>query len=90
MWEITVIQTKEFNEWFYDLRPVVQIKIVSHVKLIHEFGPNLNRPIVDTIKGSSLKNLKELRLSVDNQVIRIFFVFNEDRRAVLFKIDLNE
>lgn len=81
MWDVT--QTEEFGRWFYDLRSIAQIKIVSHIKLIHEFGPSLGRPIVDTVKGSQLKNLKELRLNVDNQVVRIFFIFDVDRKAVL-------
>ena len=81
MWE--VLQTEEFNRWFYDLRLIAQNKIVSQVKIIHELGPDLGRPIVDTIKGSKLKNLKELRLNVENQDIRIFFIFDSDRKAIL-------
>lgn len=81
MWE--VIQTEEFNNWFCDLRAIVQNKIVTQIKVIHEQGPGLGRPLVDTIKGSKLKNLKELRQSVDGQVVRIFFVFDPDRKAIL-------
>lgn len=81
MWK--VIQTEEFNNWFCDLRTNTQNKIVSQIKVIHELGPGLGRPLIDTIKGSKLKNLKELRLNVEGQVIRIFFIFDSDRRAIL-------
>lgn len=47
-------------------------------------GPGLGRPLVDTITGSKIKNLKELRPgSSGTSEIRILFVFDPWRSAVL-------
>lgn len=47
-------------------------------------GPSLGRPLVDRIKGSRLHNLKELRPgSSGTTEIRILFIFDPDRNAVL-------
>jgi hypothetical protein len=49
-----------------------------------EEGPSLGRPLVDRIKGSALHNLKELRPgSSGTAEIRILFIFDPDRNAVL-------
>jgi hypothetical protein len=39
-------------------------------------GPALGRPLVDTVTGSKIKNLKELRPSSGTCEIRILFVFD--------------
>jgi hypothetical protein len=47
-------------------------------------GPGLGRPLVDTIKGSPVQNMKELRPgSRGRSEIRILFVFDPARQAVL-------
>jgi hypothetical protein len=47
-------------------------------------GPALGRPLVDTITGSKIKNLKELRPgSSGSSEIRILFVFDPWRSAIL-------
>ena len=49
-----------------------------------EVGPNLGRPLVDRIKGSSLHNLKELRPgSTATSELRVLFVFDPWRSAIL-------
>ncbi len=78
-----VKQTEEFQEWFDDADDFLQEDIVEHVEILKQFGPNLGRPYVDTLKGSKLKNLKELRFISGDKVIRVFFVFDSDRNAVL-------
>jgi hypothetical protein len=46
-------------------------------------GPALGRPLVDTITGSELPNLKELRPgSAGGSEIRLLFVFDPTRQAV--------
>jgi hypothetical protein len=50
-------------------------------------GPALGRPLVDTITGSKIKNLKELRPgSSGTSKIRILFVFDPWRSAVLLVV----
>jgi len=47
-------------------------------------GPTLGRPLVDTIAGSKIKNLKELRPgSSGTSEVRILFVFDPWRSAIL-------
>lgn len=41
----------------------LQDELLAHAKLLAEFGPNLGRPTVDTLKGSQHSNMKELRFS---------------------------
>ena len=41
------------------------------------------RPHADTLKGSNLSNLKELRAQTENHVLRVAFIFDEERKAVL-------
>jgi hypothetical protein len=46
-------------------------------------GPNLHRPRVDTIKGSSFSNMKELRIQYQGDPWRILFAFDPARNAIL-------
>jgi len=47
-------------------------------------GPALGRPLDDTIKGSALPNLKELRsASTGASEVRLLFVFDPQRQAVI-------
>ncbi len=47
-------------------------------------GTESGRPLVDRLKGSQLHNLKELRPgSRHSSEVRILFIFDPDRRAVL-------
>lgn len=45
-------------------------------------GPTLGRPLVDTIRQSRFKNMKELRISSDG-ALRVLFAFDPERSAVL-------
>lgn len=52
-------------------------------KLEHD-GPTLGRPLVDRIEGSRHHNMKELRPgSSGRSEVRILFIFDPERRAVL-------
>jgi len=73
----------EFLEWFSDLDQTSQEAILSRVYLLKELGPTLGRPYVEAVKGSQLKKMKELRAQCRNQVYRVFFVFGQQRNAVL-------
>ena len=57
--------------------------MAGHIALIATFGPNLGRPYVDTLKGSELRNLKELRVQHRGQPLRILFAFTPERTALL-------
>lgn len=51
------------------------------VELLERLGPGLGRPFVDTLEGSRLTNLKELRPRGGH--LRVLFVFDPRRTAIL-------
>jgi hypothetical protein len=61
----------------------VQNELLAQAARLKEFGPPLGRPAVDTIKGSRMANLKELRFTADGGVWRGAFAFDRNRIAVL-------
>jgi hypothetical protein len=80
-WEIET--TDEYDEWFLDQTEDSQAAIRMKVELLSEYGPYLSRPHADTLKGSSLCNLKELRAKTESHVFRVAFIFDEERKAIL-------
>lgn len=81
MWD--VIYRPLFLDWFDSQSDEVKERIYGSIGMLRQMGPNLARPYVDTIKGSKVKNLKELRVKHIRQTIRIFFAFDPVRRAIL-------
>ncbi len=58
--------------------------IFAALELLQSRGPALGRPLVDAVKGSSLRNMKELRpASVGRSEVRILFAFDPERKAVM-------
>jgi len=51
--------------------------------MLQQLGPQLNRPYVDTLKGSEYPNMKELRITLPDGEWRIAFAFDPRRRAIL-------
>ncbi|WP_243390362.1 type II toxin-antitoxin system RelE/ParE family toxin [Bifidobacterium margollesii] len=61
-----------------------RVQILAAIKVLEECGPNLKRPLVGKIEGSVIKSMKELRPgSSGNSEIRILFVFDPRRRAIM-------
>ena len=66
MWEVYL--TDEVDRWLDELAvgdTDSHRQAVYAIEALAEGGPNLGRPLVDRIKGSSIHNLKELRPRVD-------------------------
>jgi hypothetical protein len=61
----------------------VRQMIISRATLLREFGPQLGRPQVDTLKGSKHSNMKELRFRAEDGAWRVAFAFDGRRRAIL-------
>lgn len=80
-WDIK--QAADFQHWFEEAGKTIQNDSLEHIVLLKQFGPKLKRPYADTIKGSKISNLKELRFNSGNKVIRIFFLFDSDRSGLL-------
>ena len=87
-WEIFI--TKEVNEFLDDLYDVDQRshRLVNLAILkLQQVGPTLGRPLVDSITGSKIANMKELRPgSAGGSEIRILFAFDPWRSAILLVI----
>ncbi|RDU95486.1 type II toxin-antitoxin system RelE/ParE family toxin [Trinickia dinghuensis] len=72
-----------FDAEFQALPEGLQDELLAHATLLGEFGPNLGRPTVDSLKGSQHANMKELRFGWDNGVWRVAFAFDPKRQAIL-------
>lgn len=81
MWPVDA--TEEYLQWFAAQSAEVQEAILAKVLLLQEFGPQLGRPHADTLKGSRIKNLKEIRAKTGAHVLRVLYFFDERRRALL-------
>jgi hypothetical protein len=80
-WEVET--TDEYDAWFLEQTEDGQESIRIKVELLTEYGPYLSRPYADTLKGSRLMNLKELRAKTESHVFRVAFLFDEERKAIL-------
>jgi hypothetical protein len=81
IWEIIFHQ--EFEAWFFAEDLEVQTSIAMVLDILEEQGAGLGRPYVDTIKGSTFTNMKELRVQHNGNPYRILFAFDPQRQAVL-------
>jgi hypothetical protein len=68
---------------FLRFSSAVQVELLAHTDLLTRFGPSLGRPAVDTLKGSRIANLKELRFTAEGGIWRVAFAFDGKRIAVL-------
>src|ERR1700688_2025774 len=73
----------EFSPEFDALQEDVQTEILALSLVLEQFGPQLGRPRVDTLKGSRHANMKELRFSAADGVWRVAFAFDPRRTAIL-------
>jgi len=73
----------EFKPEFDLLHQNVRTEILALSLVLAEFGPQLGRPRVDTLKGSRHANMKELRFSAADGEWRVAFAFDPRRRAIL-------
>ncbi|MGA3565228.1 type II toxin-antitoxin system RelE/ParE family toxin [Melissospora conviva] len=76
-WEIYLVD--EVRRWLEELDAATFARVVQAIDLLAEAGPGLGRPLVDTIHGSSIANLKELRPGN----VRILFAFDPWRSSIL-------
>ena len=75
--------TDEFGEWWDGLSIVEQESVRVSVELLAELGPALARPNADTIHGSRVQNLKELRIQHEGRPYRVLYAFDPRRTGVL-------
>lgn len=80
-WEIEFHPS--FDPEYDELEPRVQEALLSNLKLLELFGPQLGRPRVDTLKGSRFSNMKELRFYAADGAWRFAFAFDLKRQAIV-------
>jgi hypothetical protein len=73
----------EFKPEFDSLALDVRREVLALSRVLQEFGPQLGRPRVDTLKGSRRANMKELRFTAADGEWRVAFAFDPKRRAIL-------
>lgn len=76
----TVLFHDDFE--FGELPDGVQDELLARLKVLAEFGPQLGRPHVDTLNGSSFPNMKELRFRKDG-LWRFAFAFDPLQQAII-------
>jgi len=79
----TVIYHTEFLPELHALTIEVRTELLARVNLLEMRGPQLGRPTVDRLEGSSFQNMKELRFNADGGVWRFAFAFDSKREAVV-------
>jgi hypothetical protein len=85
LWEVYLID--EVDRWLDELAvndPESHRQAVYAIEARSEGGPNLGRPLVERIKGSSIHYMKELRPGASGATeMRILFAFDPWRSSVL-------
>jgi hypothetical protein len=82
MKEWTVLFHTGFLPEFAELPEDVQDELLARLEPLKQFGPELGRPNVDTLNGSSFNNMKELRFQLDG-VWRFAFAFDPQQAAII-------
>lgn len=78
------VESADEFAWEFPLLPLeAQEELAALVRLLEEFGPELQRPHCDTLKGSRFANMKELRFEASGGVWRVAFAFDRKRAAIL-------
>lgn len=81
MWRV---ELELIEEWLDTLDKETIADIFFALERLQQAGPALGRPLVDTIAGSRLRNMKELRPpSPKGSEIRILFAFDPNRMAIM-------
>lgn len=79
----TINFSPEFKAWWDEQDRDFKKQAAKYFRLLEEHGANLHRPYADTLEGSSLKNLKELRVQHAGDPYRLLYAFDPKREALL-------
>jgi hypothetical protein len=81
MWEI---EYDYILSWLDEQDNDTVASIFGALERLQQDGSSLGRPLIDTLKGSQIKNLKELRpASPGSTEVRILFAFDPERKAIM-------
>jgi hypothetical protein len=73
----------EFVPEFRRFSKKIQDTVFTLLIKLRQFGPQLGRPDVDTLKGARHPNMKELRFNDADEEWRVAFAFDPKRKAIL-------
>jgi hypothetical protein len=79
---VEVIATDEFRDWYWGLDDGDMHAVYRAVGLLEADGVTLGHPYSSEIKGSRYA-LRELRVQSHGRPLRVFYIFDPDRQAVL-------
>ncbi|WP_433656985.1 type II toxin-antitoxin system RelE/ParE family toxin [Nocardia sp. CA-128927] len=84
-WEIFITdEVEQFLDTLWQTDRATHTLVNQAILLLERTGPAQGRPLVDSIVGSRIANLKELRPgSAGNSEIRILFAFDPWRSAIM-------
>lgn len=72
------------EEWLLSLDEGSYQQVNAALEVLAEDGPQLRRPLVDTVAGSRHRNMKELRPgSSGRSELRMLFAFDPRREAII-------
>lgn len=80
-WEVE--HTEVFETWWQSIDPSAQDAVARVVGLLRLEGPKLRFPYSSAIRGSRLKQLRELRVLSRGRPLRILYTFDPRRTAIL-------
>jgi len=81
VWKVDVTLVES---WLLGLDEDSYQLVIAALELLEERGPQLRRPLADSVKASRHKNLKELRPgSKGRSEFRILYAFDVKRSAIL-------
>lgn len=78
-----VILAPEFKRWLETMNKAEQDDVLAALVVLRQYGHQLSRPYADTLKGSKLTNLKELRIQHAGKPYRAFYIFDPKRQAIM-------
>jgi len=79
----TVQIADEFESEFKELDEEISDAIIAKLAPLRLEGPNLGRPLADSLYGSKHSNMKELRFAAGDGEWRVAFAFDPQRKAIL-------
>ncbi|MCG8620769.1 MAG: type II toxin-antitoxin system RelE/ParE family toxin, partial [Proteobacteria bacterium] len=81
--EWVILYHADFYEEMKGMDNAVVEEIKSAYRTLKIKGPLHKRPHADTLRAGKVKNLKELRFTVDGVAWRVAYFFNQDRQGIL-------
>ncbi len=81
MWSVDI---ELIARWLASPADDSRAQVVAAIELLEDRGPQLGRPIVDTVSSSRHRNMKELRPgSSGRSELRVLFAFDPERSAIM-------